>query len=121
MREPDWAAHVRTNRGREVTGADIPWMRCCEVWVHSVDLDAGVGFADIPEDVQAALVDEVFRAWDRRDQAPDVVLFAGEREWGTGSLAVAGSLPDVTAWVTGRSAGEGLTADGPLPTLPAWM
>jgi maleylpyruvate isomerase len=121
MREPDWAAEVRTNRGRTVTGADVPWMRCCEVWVHAVDLDAGVTFADIPEDVQAALVDEVFRVWDRREEAPDVVLFAGDREWGTGSLAVAGSLPAVTAWVTGRSPGEGLTADGPLPALPAWM
>jgi maleylpyruvate isomerase len=121
MREPDWAAQVRTNRGREVTAADVPWMRCCEVWVHAVDLDAGVTFADVPEDVQAALVDEVFRVWDRREQAPDVVLFAGDREWGTGSLAVAGSLPAVTAWVTGRGAGDELTADGPLPKLPAWL
>ena len=121
MREPDWAAPVRTNRGREITAADVPWMRCCEVWVHSVDLDAGVTFADVPEDVQAALVDEVFRVWDRREVAPDVVLFAGDREWGTGSLAVAGPLPDVTAWVTGRSAGDGLRADGPLPKLPAWL
>jgi maleylpyruvate isomerase len=121
MREPDWAAQLRTNRGREITAADVPWMRCCEVWVHSVDLDAGVGFADVPEDIQAALVDEVFRVWDGRGEAPDVVLFAGDREWGTGALAVAGALPDVTAWVTGRSAGQGLTADGPLPTLPAWL
>ena len=121
MREPDWAARVRTSRGREVTAADVPWMRCCEVWVHAVDLDAGVGFADVPEDVQAALIDEVFRVWDRRGEAPDVVLFAGDREWGTGSLAVAGSLPAVTAWVTGRSAGDGLTADGPLPKPPTWL
>jgi maleylpyruvate isomerase len=121
MREPEWAAEVRTNRGRTVTAADVPWMRCCEVWVHAVDLDAGVTFGDVPEDVQAALVDEVFRVWDRREQAPDVVLFAGDREWGTGSLAVAGPLPAVTAWVTGRSAGNGLAADGPLPALPGWL
>src|SRR6185312_9181085 len=86
---------------------------------HSVDLDMGVTFADVPEDVQAALIDEVFRVWDRREVAPDVVLFAGDREWGTGSLAVAGTLPDVTAWVTGRSAGDGLSADGPLPDRAA--
>jgi maleylpyruvate isomerase len=121
MREPEWAAEIRTNRGRTVTAADVPWMRCCEVWVHAVDLDAGVTFGDVPEDVQAALVDEVFRVWDRREQAPDVVLFAGDREWGTGSLAVAGPLPAVTAWVTGRSAGNGLAADGPLPALPGWL
>jgi maleylpyruvate isomerase len=121
MREPDWSAEVRTSRGRTVPAADVPWMRCCEVWVHAVDLDAGVGFADIPEDVQAALVDEVFRVGERRDESPDVVLFAGDREWGTGSLGIAGPLHAVTAWVTGRSKGEELTADGPLPHLPPWL
>jgi maleylpyruvate isomerase len=91
------------------------------VWVHAVDLDAGVGFADIPEDVLAALVDDVFRMWDRRDQVPDVAVFAGDREWGTGALAVAGTLPEVAAWLTGRSDGSGLEADGPLPTPAAWL
>jgi maleylpyruvate isomerase len=121
MPDGAWQAEVRTNQGRPVPALEVPWMRCREVWVHAVDLDAGVTFADVPEDVQAALVDDVFRMWDRRDQVPDVVLFAGDREWGTGSLAVAGSLPAVTAWVTGRSAGEDLTADGPLPTLAPWL
>jgi maleylpyruvate isomerase len=116
-----WAAPVRTNRGREIAGADVVWLRCLEVWVHAVDLDAGVGFADIPEDVLAGLVDEVFRAWTSRDQVPDAVVFAGDREWGTGALAVQGSLPDVAAWLTGRSAGEGLQADGPLPELAPWL
>ena len=119
--EPAWTHEVRTAQGRMVPATEVPWMRCREVWVHSVDLDAGVSFADVPDDVQAALVDDVFRMWDRRDEVPDVVLFAGDREWGTGRLAVAGSLPDVTAWVTGRGGGEGLSADGPLPTLPAWL
>jgi maleylpyruvate isomerase len=52
---------------------------------------------------------------------PDIAVFAGDREWGTGALAVAGTLPEVTAWLTGRSDGTGLQADGPLPTLPAWL
>jgi maleylpyruvate isomerase len=116
-----WTAQIRTAQGRTVTAAEIPWMRCREVWVHAVDLDAGVGFAEIPEDVLAALVDDVFRMWDRRDQVPDVVVFAGDREWGTGALAVAGPLPEVTAWLTGRSSGEGLQADGPLPRLAPWL
>jgi maleylpyruvate isomerase len=124
MRElPDaaWAAQVRTAQGRTVPATEVPWMRCREVWVHAVDLDAGVTFADIPEDVQAALIDDVFRMWDRRDQVPDVAVFAGDREWGTGSLAVAGPLPAVTSWLTGRSRGGDLQADGPLPTLAAWL
>ena len=116
-----WTAQVRTAQGRMVPATEVPWMRCREVWVHSVDLDAGVGFGDVPDDVLAALVDDVFRMWDRRDQVPDVAVFAGDREWGTGALAVAGPLPEVTAWLTGRSAGTGLQADGPLPALAAWL
>jgi maleylpyruvate isomerase len=116
-----WSAEVRTPQGRTVPAASVPWMRCREAWVHAVDLDAGIGFADVPDDVLAALADDVFRMWDARDQVPDVAVFAGDREWGTGALAVAGPLPDVVAWLTGRSTGEGLDADGPLPTLAVWL
>jgi maleylpyruvate isomerase len=116
-----WPAPVRTAQGRTVPATEVPWMRSREVWVHTVDLDAGVDFADVPEDVLAAVVDDVFRMWDVRDQVPDVAVFAGDREWGTGALAVAGTLPDVTGWLTGRTSGAGLQADGPLPTLAAWL
>ncbi|MBY3552827.1 maleylpyruvate isomerase family mycothiol-dependent enzyme [Modestobacter lapidis] len=116
-----WSAEVRTAQGRTVPAREVPWMRSREVWVHAVDLAAGLDFADVPGDVLAALADDVFRMWDRRDQVPDVAVFAGDREWGTGSLAVAGSLPDVVGWLTGRSDGAGLQADGPLPTPAAWL
>jgi maleylpyruvate isomerase len=116
-----WAAEVRTAQGRAVPAAEVPWMRCREVYVHAVDLDAGVGFADVAEEVQAAMIDDVFRMWDRRDQVPDVVVFAGDREWGTGSVAVSGPLPAVTSWLTGRSRGDGLRADGGIPEVPAWL
>ncbi|MCW2584252.1 MAG: hypothetical protein JWQ53_3042, partial [Klenkia sp.] len=119
--EEAWAHEVRTAQGRMVPATEVPWMRCREVWVHAVDLDAGVGFDEVPADVGAALVDDVFRMWDRRDEVPDVVLFVGDRTWGTGALAVSGELPAVLAWVTGRSEGADLTADGPLPALPAWL
>ncbi len=119
--EEAWSAQVRTAQGRAVPAAEVPWMRCREVYVHAVDLDAGVGFGDVAEEVQAAMVDDVFRMWDRRDQVPDVVVFAGDREWGTGSVAVSGPLPAVTGWLTGRTRGEGLTADGGIPAVPAWL
>jgi maleylpyruvate isomerase len=119
--EEAWSARVRTAQGREVPASEVPWMRCREVYVHAVDLDAGVGFGDIDEAVQVAMVDDVFRMWDRRDQVPDVVVFAGDREWGTGAVAVSGPLPSVTAWLTGRSRGDGLSADGGIPEVPAWL
>ena len=118
--EEAWSAQVRTRQGHDLPAAELPWLRAREVWVHSVDLDAGIGFADLPDDVLAAVVDDVFRQWDARDAVPDVALFAGDREWGTGALAVAGTLPAVTAWITGRSTGADLQADGPLPTLAPW-
>ena len=120
MPDDAWTAQVRTRQGHEVPAAEVPALRAREVWVHSADLDAGVTFADVPDDVLAAVVDDVFRQWDARDVVPDVALFAGDREWGTGSLAVAGPLPAAAAWVTGRAAGEDLQADGPLPQLPPW-
>jgi maleylpyruvate isomerase len=121
MPEHAWAAQVRGADGHEVPAAEGLWRRCREAWVHAVDLDAGITFADVPDDVLAALVDDVFRTWDAAGRTPDVVLFAGDREWGTGALAVAGPLPAATAWVTGRAAGEELRADGPLPGLAPWI
>jgi maleylpyruvate isomerase len=115
-----WAAQVRIRQGHPLPAVDLLWLRAREVWVHAVDLDAGVGFADVPDDVLAAVVDDVFRKWDTRDAVPDVALFAGDREWGTGALAVAGTLPAVAAWITGRGDGADLQADGPLPTLAPW-
>ena len=119
--EPAWSATVRTMQDREVPASEVPWMRCVEVTVHAVDLDAGVGFGDVDEAVLAAICEEVLAAWARRGETPDVVVFAGDREWGSGAVAVSGSLPAVTGWLTGRSRGEGLAVDGALPTLPRWV
>ena len=44
-----WQASVVTAQGRTVPATEIPWMRAREVAVHTVDLDAGVGFADLPK------------------------------------------------------------------------
>ena len=118
---PAWSATVRTMQDREVPATEVPWMRCIEVVVHAVDLDTGVGFADVDEEVQAAICEEVLASWARRGETPDLVVFAGDREWGSGAVAVSGPLPAVTGWLTGRSRGEELTADGDLPARPRWM
>jgi maleylpyruvate isomerase len=119
--EQAWSATVRTMQDREVPATEVPWMRCVEVVVHAVDLDAGVGFADVDEEVQAAICEEVLASWARRGETPDIVLFAGDREWGSGAVAVSGPLPAVTGWLTGRNRGEELAADGDLPDLPRWL
>jgi maleylpyruvate isomerase len=116
-----WAAPLRARQGHAISAADVIWMRCREAYVHSIDLNSGVEWREVPDDVLAGIADEVFRAWDRRQVVPDVTIFVGDRDWGTGSLAVQGSLEDVAAWLTGRSKGDGLRADGPLPELPPWL
>jgi maleylpyruvate isomerase len=50
-----------------------------------------------------------------------MTVFADDRTWGTGAVAVAGSLAAVAGWLTGRIPGTGLEADGGLPALPAWL
>ena len=121
LSDEDWAAEVRTAQGRTVPASEVPWMRCREVWVHAVDLDAGVDFGEIPGDVLTALVDDVFAMWERRGQVPEVTVFSGDRTWGAGPVAVSGSPAAVAGWVTGRTGGTGLESDGPLPELPAWL
>lgn len=119
--ERAWPAEVRTAQGRAVPAVEVPWMRCREVWMHAVDLCAGPGFADIPADVLGALVDDVTRTWHRRDQSPSVRFTTAARDWGTGPVTVTGDLPDLAAWVTGRSSADRLTATEPPPSLPAWL
>ncbi len=115
-----WAHEVRTAQGRTVAATEVPWMRCREVWVHAVDLDAGVEFDEVPEDVALALVDDVFGMWTRRDELPSVAVSAAGRTWGRdGVPVVSGPLPAVLAWVTGRSDGSGVS--GPLPRLASWL
>lgn len=97
-------------------------MRAREVWVHAVDLDVGLGFDDIPEDLLYALVDDVTRTWQRRGQTPDVRLSGGWRVWGSGTLGIAGRLPDLAAYLTGRGAAAPLTFGGQsAAVLPAWL
>ena len=54
-----WTAQVRSGQGKEIPATDVPWMRAKEVWVHGVDLRAGLTFADLPADLCTTLVDEV--------------------------------------------------------------
>ncbi|MFI6299987.1 maleylpyruvate isomerase N-terminal domain-containing protein [Nonomuraea sp. NPDC050790] len=71
---------VVTAQGREVPAAEIAWLRAREVMVHTVDLDTGITFANLPGDFTAAL-------------AADAVA----RHAGSGQAAA------LAAWLTGRT------------------
>jgi maleylpyruvate isomerase len=115
-----WTAQVRSGQGKEIPATDVPWMRAKEVWVHGVDLRAGLTFADLPPDLCTALVDEVLALFASRDQALDATIVATDvdRTWGTGAARVKGPVAAIAAWLT-RSDASGLSGDVPPP--PAWL
>lgn len=70
---------VTTAQGRVIPAIEIPWLRTREVAVHTVDLDAGAGFTDLPDDLNTALVAD-----------------AAAKHCGSGMAA------PLAAWLTGR-------------------
>jgi len=99
LTEEQWQTKVRTAQGRTVPATEIPWMRSREVWIHAVDLDLGITFADLPPDLLTALVEDICTKRGLESSAlPD------------------GSLPDVAAWLAGRP--HGLTG---APSLGPWL
>jgi len=88
LSEVQWRRQVLTAQGRTVPATEIPWLRAREVSVHAVDLAAGVVFADLPDEFNAALAAEVV-----------------SKRCASGEAAV------VAQWLTGR----GATATGLRP------
>ncbi|WP_347057343.1 maleylpyruvate isomerase family mycothiol-dependent enzyme [Blastococcus sp. HT6-30] len=115
-----WTAEVRNGQGVTVPASTVPWMRAKEVWVHGIDLDAGLSFADLDADFCTALVDDVVGLFAARDQALEVTVVATDvdRTWGRGGPRIEGRVTAVAAWLT-RSDASGLAGDVPAP--PAWL
>ncbi|WP_432987446.1 maleylpyruvate isomerase family mycothiol-dependent enzyme [Dactylosporangium sp. CA-233914] len=109
-----WPAIIAMPSGTGVPAARLVWSRICEVELHHVDLDAGYAPADWPDSFPTRLLHD--------PATPRAATLATED--GTVLLTVP-SAPTVTgpvhllaAWLSGRSAGKGLTGD--LPSLEAW-
>jgi maleylpyruvate isomerase len=100
-----WEREVRTRQGRLIAATQLPWLRAREVMVHAVDIDAGVGFADLPADFCTALRENIISTRGA-SQVPTVV----------------GAPADITAWLAGRHYSGVTTASGePAPPLPPWL
>jgi maleylpyruvate isomerase len=129
LSDSQWLATVAGRASMVFPAANIPSMRLFELWVHTVDLDIGAGFADVPaEQLEGLLGTAVSRLVDRPD-APSVHLTVTlpdgeERVWDLGGGAggsvhdVSGAAAAVLGWLTGR--GDGRELAGDVPTLPAW-
>jgi maleylpyruvate isomerase len=128
MPDEAWSAQIVTAQGVSRNAAEIPWMRVREVYVHAVDLDAGIAFADLPASFLAALLDDIASRRTMASNGPALSLAAVDTSgrWtvgGTGEpVAVQAPLAVLTAWLSGRPV-AGLTDAGgaPVPDLPAWL
>jgi maleylpyruvate isomerase len=125
--DANWANQVRTAQGRIVRASETVWMRTREVWVHTVDLDNGATFADIPATVLERLLRDITGAWKKRGTDTGLLI----RVDGTGTqnkeplrfgdtsatnpTTIAGPLPAVVEWATGRG------SNGRNPAAPPWI
>jgi maleylpyruvate isomerase len=128
MPEAAWDGEIRTALGRQTTGAEVPWMRIRESWVHAVDLDAGATVADFPPQVVVDLLDEVTGFVTSRDGCPAVILEATDtgQQWRIGPEADAttltGAQSALLGWLIGRSRGEHVdSSTGTPPAAPRWL
>jgi maleylpyruvate isomerase len=122
-----WGNPVASALGQTVPATEIPWMRTREVWVHAVDLDADVDFADFPAGLLEELITEVTALRSTRRPGPELLVRSTDTDdvWrvaGTGPVVtVAGTRANLARWVTGRGAQSLDCSEGPLPELEAWL
>ncbi|GAA1849438.1 mycothiol-dependent maleylpyruvate isomerase NagL [Pseudonocardia ailaonensis] len=132
MPEEAWSARILNRQGREVPATEIGWMRAREMWIHSVDLDVGAGFADFPQPMLCELVRDVVATLDAREDGPALLVVASDKSmtWPAGEgdrTGVEGPVADLAAWLVGRGRPRALRATTPqgervpLPALPAWL
>jgi maleylpyruvate isomerase len=118
-----WDAKIITAQGLTRSASEIPWMRVREVYIHSIDLDAGTRWGDLPADFLAALLDDVTSRRSAKGGGPALALAATDtgHTWevaGHGAaIPVSAPLADLAPYLTGRPARE-LSA---APALPAWL
>ncbi|MDF5753209.1 maleylpyruvate isomerase family mycothiol-dependent enzyme [Spongiactinospora sp. TRM90649] len=123
MPDESWDAKVRHRSGAVFSGRDLPWLRVREVWIHSVDMNTGVGFDRFPADLVDALLSDVSRDLPKREGCPAVVLAPSDRDrtWeiaGAGAAVTADApAAGLLAWTIGRAPAPGAS----LPALPAWL
>ena len=120
-----WRAEVRTSRGRLIPAAEVVWMRCREVYIHAVDLDAGIGFDALKAPLVVALLDDIVDSLSAKPDCPSVSLRAPSGAWqlgsGAASTVIEGSGADLLGWLLGRSSGGTLLSADPIPTVPRWL
>jgi len=107
----------RTPGSGPFPAGELVLQRWREVEIHHADLGAGFTPANWSRDFTTYLLPVV--AWDRGDEL-DLTLRTPDEDFvvGVGGQVIEGSAHDLTWWLLGRGAGEGLIGD--LPSLGPW-
>ncbi|MFI9064776.1 maleylpyruvate isomerase family mycothiol-dependent enzyme [Streptomyces sp. NPDC053429] len=123
----DWSATVELRNGVTDLASNVPFRRLVEVELHHVDLDAGYGLADLPEEFTRREIAFLADRWAGNPDVPPVTLRTPQDDgvWHTGStsgeaVTLTGPPAELLGWLAGReSKGARLTVDGgALPALP---
>ncbi len=132
MTDTAWNSEVRVRSGRMIPASKTLWMRSREVWLHTIDLDSGVRFSDLPAEFLNHLLADVLNTWRERragEAIPNFVLQPTDgdarrvsRDEGEPGTVLRGTTAALAGWATGRGDTGVGTADGsPVPAAPAWL
>jgi maleylpyruvate isomerase len=103
--------------------AALPLIRLREIEVHHVDLAVGYTFGDIAPDTAAWVIDDILMELGRRAEIRPLRLTATDtglsRELGADGPLISGTQADLLAWLSGRTSGAGLSAEGAEGVPPA--
>lgn len=137
--EERWEYQVRDGRESPLAVKDTLTLRTRELWMHLIDLDAGVAPSDVPAVLQQRILQEVLDTWARHDHFVSARATDDRRvfhpwasaECGPGvrdtDLQVSGTLSELLAWATGRSLSGVAAADfqgrplGITPPAKPWI
>lgn len=125
MTEDSWAATVLSGQGREIPAEEVPLLRARELWLHLVDLRAGVGMAALPAELAFQLVRDVAGWMSSKVDSTVQLVVEGYGAVVLGSDTADGTLTGppyaLAGWLTGRSGLDQLTRAGRVPELPRWL
>ncbi|MFC7343408.1 maleylpyruvate isomerase N-terminal domain-containing protein [Saccharopolyspora griseoalba] len=123
-----WAAEIYDAIGDPMPAHHALRIRLLEVWVHTVDLDHDLDFADIPAAHAEQLLEDVVQFFGGRPDVPalslEVDFGTHRRNWelrGTTERPsrVSGEPGPMLGWLLGRTDAEELAGDA--PDLPEWL
>ena len=124
LTDDEWRAVVTLRDGQRDVASVIPLRRWVEIELHGIDLDIGRTIASLPNAFLDRAPEYLARRLADHPDVPPVELRAEDgRSWRTGRAGeppriIVGTAAALVGWLSGRTAGSGLTAAEPLPELP---